>query len=177
MVARGPTPMAAMHAGTQDAARLVPDAAAHDAARTDAGVPHGDAAACGACPPDYTCGSANGLPVCRAASGIPLFSHVFLIMEENTSLSTLVASINANAAPNFASMRTKYASGTDYHGVSHPSLPNYVALTSAVTQGIGCDCARPVEPGDVRHVQLYAAHGELHVHPEREEPRGPDSRR
>jgi hypothetical protein len=99
-----------------------------------------DAGCSGGCPADYKCGTANGLPVCRAASGIPLFSNVFVILEENTSLSTLVASINANAAPNFASLRTKYASGTGYHGVSHPSLPNYIALTSGSTQGIGCDC-------------------------------------
>lgn len=101
-----------------------------------------DAAKCGAaCPVGYTCGTANGLPVCRAPSGIPLFSHVFVIMEENTSLSTLVAAIGANAAPNFASLQKKYASGLEYHGVAHPSLPNYVALTSGGTQGIACDCA------------------------------------
>jgi phospholipase C len=29
---------------------------------------------------------------------------------------------------------------TDFHGVAHPSLPNYVALTSGGTQGISTDC-------------------------------------
>jgi phosphatidylinositol-3-phosphatase len=94
-----------------------------------------------ACPNGYTCGTANGLAVCRAASGVPMFSHVFIIMEENTSLSTLNASISANAAPNFAMLQKEYATASGYHGVAHPSLPNYVALTSGGTQGIACDCA------------------------------------
>ena len=29
-----------------------------------------------------------------------------------------------------AQLATKYAIATNYHGVSHPSLPNYLALTS-----------------------------------------------
>jgi hypothetical protein len=42
-------------------------------------------------------------------------------------------------APNLQAMTNMYASGTDYHGVTHPSLPNYIALTSGDTQGIACD--------------------------------------
>ncbi len=125
--------------GPQDAKSAMDAKSAADAHRADA------ATCSGGCPPEYTCGTANGIPVCRAPSGVPLFSHVFLIMEENTSLSNLLASINANAAPNFASLLAKYASGTEYHGVSHPSLPNYVALTSGSTQGITCDCQ--AQPG------------------------------
>src|SRR5262249_24307020 len=32
------------------------------------------------CPTGYTCGTANGLPVCVSADGIPLFSHVLVIL-------------------------------------------------------------------------------------------------
>jgi hypothetical protein len=117
-----------------------------DARPSDGGMT--DAALCvGGCPRGYACGTANGLPVCRAASGIPLFSHVFLIIEENTSLSTLEASITANAAPNFAMIQAHYASATNYNGVAHPSLPNYIAITSGNTQGIACDCAAAVGLG------------------------------
>lgn len=113
----------------------------HDATTAgDAALTHQDAGGCGVCPTGYTCSTANGLPVCRAPSGVPLFKHVFLIMEENTSLSTLMTAMTSNGAPSFNKLRTKYASGSDYHGVSHPSLPNYIALTSGDTQGIGCDC-------------------------------------
>ena len=127
-----------------------PESGAHDArsSTVDAHDAEVDAGGCPkGCPTGYTCGTANGLPVCRAPSGIPLFSHVFIIMEENTSLSTLVSSITANAAPSFAALRAKYASGAEYHGVTHPSLPNYIALTSGSPQGIGCDCAAQAGQG------------------------------
>ena len=95
----------------------------------------------GACPSGYATGTANGLPVCRAASGIPLFTNVFLILMENTSLSTLQPALaDGGAAPNLGAMARTYATGSDYHGVAHPSLPNYVALASGSTQGITCDC-------------------------------------
>lgn len=114
----------------------------NDGGTTSDAAPPGDASqGCGTCPTGYTCKTANGLPVCRSnTSQIPLFSHVFVILMENTSLKTLEAGINNNQAPNLASWQGKYATGTDYHGVAHPSLPNYIALTSGDTQGIGCDC-------------------------------------
>jgi hypothetical protein len=89
------------------------------------------------CPSGYTKGTANGLAVCRAPSGVPLFSHVLVIVMENTSLSTLTSSTNT---PFLHGLSTMYASASDYHGVAHPSLPNYIALTSGDTQSIGCDC-------------------------------------
>jgi hypothetical protein len=102
----------------------------------------GDASVgCGTCPTGYTCGTANGIAVCRATTtSIPLFSHVFVILMENTSLSTLQAAITANTAPTLKMLQSTYASASNYHGVAHPSLPNYIALTSGDTQGIGCDC-------------------------------------
>jgi len=100
----------------------------------------GTTTGCAACPTGYTCGSANGRPVCRAASGIPLFSNVYVIMMENTSLSTLQPAMTGGAAPNLAELAAAYATGSDYHGVAHPSLPNYIALTSGGTQGTTCDC-------------------------------------
>jgi hypothetical protein len=94
----------------------------------------------GACPAGTTCGTANGLEVCRATSGIPRFTAVYIIVMENISLSTLHTSMNSGGAPNFAALAKAHAAGTDYHGVVHPSLPNYIAMTSGDTHGIGCDC-------------------------------------
>lgn len=124
-------------AGSKDGSTI-----GNDATTNDANPPQGDASqGCGTCPTGYTCKTANGLPVCRAqTTQIPLFSHVFVILMENTSLKTLEAGVNNNQAPNLATWQGKYATGTDYHGVAHPSLPNYIALTSGDTQGIGCDC-------------------------------------
>jgi len=41
--------------------------------------------------------------------------------------------------PYTAGLAAKYPTATDYHGVSHPSLPNYLALTSGSTWGIADD--------------------------------------
>ncbi len=114
----------------------------------DAGPPGPDgstnkdsSAGCGTCPTGYSCGKANGVSVCRnVQTQIPLFSNVYVILMENTSLSTLQSAITAGTAPTLKNLQTSYASASDYHGVAHPSLPNYVALTSGDTQGIGCDC-------------------------------------
>jgi len=101
---------------------------------------------CGTCPTGYTCGTANGIPVCRSTTtAIPLFTNVYVILMENTSLSTLQAAITAGNAPNLKTWQAAYATASDYHGVAHPSTPNYIALTSGSTQGIGCDCQ--AEPG------------------------------
>lgn len=61
------------------------------------------------------------------------FQHVFIIMMENTSYSSLIGNpkapfINAAAATD--------GLATDYHGVSHPSQPNYIAATSGSTNGV-----------------------------------------
>lgn len=102
------------------------------AAKTD-----GAAGECGTCPSGYTCGSANGKAVCRSGAGIPLFEHVYVVLMENTSLDTLDKATNT---PNLKRMASTGASGKNYHGVTHPSLPNYIALVTGDTQGIGCDC-------------------------------------
>ena len=92
---------------------------------------------CGACPANASCGASNGISVCKAASGVPQLKHAFLIMMENTSLSTLQAS---SKAPYINGLFAAAATGADYHGDAHPSLPNYLAITSGGTQGVSCDC-------------------------------------
>lgn len=94
------------------------------------------AGSCTGCPAGFACGSANGIPVCRSAQGIPAFNHVFVIMMENTSLATLQ---NGNA-PYLAQLAATAATSGDYHALTHPSLPNYLALTSGDDGGVACDC-------------------------------------
>ncbi len=103
----------------------------------DGSAGDGSTSGCGTCPTGSTCGSANGIAVCRAASGIPLFKNVFVIVMENTSKKTLDAATNT---PYLKALAQSAAIGSDYHGVAHPSLPNYVAMMSGDTQGISCDC-------------------------------------
>ena len=60
-------------------------------------------------------------------------AHVFVIVLENRSYSQAIAGTY------IAQLAQKYALATNYHGVSHPSLPNYLALTSGSTWGIADD--------------------------------------
>jgi hypothetical protein len=59
--------------------------------------------------------------------------HVFVIVMENRSYSQAIST------GYIATLASQYAVATDYHGVSHPSLPNYLALTSGTTWGITDD--------------------------------------
>lgn len=69
-----------------------------------------------------------------------VLAHVFIIVEENKPFSTIV---NNPQAPYINSLISQYSLATDYYGVAHPSLPNYLALTSGSTDGISTDCNPP----------------------------------
>ena len=60
-------------------------------------------------------------------------SHVFVIVMENRSAA------QALAGRYTSQLSKQYATATNYHGVSHPSLPNYLAMTSGSTWGIRDD--------------------------------------
>ena len=77
-------------------------------------------------------------------------THVFVIVLENRSYSQAIAT------PYLAGLATKYGVATDYHGVSHPSLPNYLAMTSGSTWGIADDGWHPLPAGGLG-AQLDAA--------------------
>ena len=76
--------------------------------------------------------------------------HVFVIVMENTSLAI------ALRAPSISSLASKYTLATDYHAVSSPSLPNYLALTSGSTWGITDDEYHALPAGGLG-TQLTAA--------------------
>jgi len=63
-------------------------------------------------------------------SGLPNFSHVFVILFENHEYGEIIG--NASA-PYFNALAKSYGLGTNYDGVMHPSLPNYMALTGGKT--------------------------------------------
>jgi hypothetical protein len=66
-------------------------------------------------------------PAQAAAEGVPTFSHVFVIVGENTSLSQLTAK---NAPYQLGTIKPNSAWLTDYWGISHYSTSNYIAMTS-----------------------------------------------
>jgi hypothetical protein len=76
-------------------------------------------------------------PPATALAPVPAFDHVVVIVFENKEATSVLGN---RAAPTFNSYARRYARLTRYYGVTHPSLPNYLALVSGSTQGITTDC-------------------------------------
>ena len=68
---------------------------------------------------------------------VPRFEHVIVVVFENKERDAVLGS---TAAPTFDALARRYGQLSNYRGVSHPSLPNYLALVSGSTQGIHDDC-------------------------------------
>lgn len=73
-----------------------------------------------------------------STSGGFSINHIFYIMMENHSYSEIIG--NANA-PYINQLANSYGIATHYYGVTHPSLPNYLAAISGSFQGIWDDCS------------------------------------
>ncbi len=73
-------------------------------------------------------------PVHAAAAGI---NHIYTIMEENTDYNDIVG--NVTDAPYLNSLIDTYGFAANYYGVTHPSLPNYVAATAGDFFGLHSD--------------------------------------
>lgn len=89
-------------------------------------------------------GSANYATPCINAS-VPTgnYDHVIWIWEENKKYSDIVGS---SSAPYMNSLISDCGLPTNYHGVTHPSMPNYLAATSGSTYGITDDKAPSAHP-------------------------------
>lgn len=77
------------------------------------------------------------LPARGAAPRVPAFEHVIVIVFENKESKSVLGS---PAAPTFNAYARRYARLTRYYGVTHPSLPNYLALVSGSTHRITSNC-------------------------------------
>jgi hypothetical protein len=87
----------------------------------------------------------------RPAPAAP--AHVVVIVMENREYSQIIGNPNA---PYINTLAATYALATDYRAVSHPSLPNYLALTGGSTFGITEDCLRCDVAGDYLGDQMIA---------------------
>ncbi|HYS38790.1 MAG TPA: alkaline phosphatase family protein, partial [Pseudonocardiaceae bacterium] len=72
----------------------------------------------------------------RAAS-VPAYDHVFVVVMENHGYSSIIGS---SAAPYVNSLLPSAALAANYYAVTHPSLPNYLALAGGSMFGITSDC-------------------------------------
>jgi hypothetical protein len=91
----------------------------------------------------------------QARDGVPAFRHVVVIVFENKESGSVLGS---PAAPTFNVMAARYATLTSYYGVTHPSLPNYLALVGGSTFGIDSDCTSCVVEGKNLADSLQATH-------------------
>ncbi len=64
-------------------------------------------------------------------SNQPTFSHVVLLVEENHSYSEVIGN---SSMPNFNSLAAQYGLATQSFAVAHPSIPNYLMLTTGLTE-------------------------------------------
>ena len=107
-------------------------------------------------PRDY--GGPFGLRKPAAAPPPRVYRHVIWIFMENKSADAVVGSL-AGRTPT-PSLSTGCGLATNYHSITHPSLPNYLAATSGNTHGIASDCqpSRCSQPGPSLFGQLDSAH-------------------
>ena len=83
----------------------------------------------------------------------PRMDHVFVIMMENTAYSDLLNPSNTNTTF-IQGLASTYGLETDYFGVTHTSLPNYVATTSGNTWGSNNDDEAQANDGFFNHLSL-----------------------
>jgi phosphatidylinositol-3-phosphatase len=61
----------------------------------------------------------------------PTFAHIVLVVEENHSYSEVIGN---SSLPYFNKLASQYGLATQYFADAHPSLPNYLVLTSGLTE-------------------------------------------
>lgn len=78
------------------------------------------------------------LLLCAAAqvqsAALPRPDHIVIVIEENKSYSQIIGNPDA---PYINALAQRGALFTNSHGITHPSQPNYLALFSGSTRGIG----------------------------------------
>jgi len=78
------------------------------------------------------CGSGGATAVQTPVTpGQPTFNHVVLVVEENHSYAEVIGS---SSMPYFQSLTSQYGLATQYYADAHPSIPNYLALTTGLME-------------------------------------------
>ena len=82
-----------------------------------------------------TAGAASDGPS-HSGQHVPRLDHVFVIMLENHSRSSVIDDVNA---PFITGLAHRFGMADQYFGVTHPSMPNYVATLAGDNFGIQDD--------------------------------------
>ena len=81
-----------------------------------------------------------------APAGAPTFDHVVLVVEENHNFSEVIGN---SSMPYTNSLASKYGLATQYYANAHPSMPNYLMLTTGQIESISDDFTGPVDDDNV----------------------------
>jgi len=87
-------------------------------------------------------------------SDLKNFQHVWVVMMENTGYDALIGNPNA---PFVNAAAQTYGAATNSYGVTHPSQPNYIAVTSGSTNGVPDDGDYTIDVPNI--VDQLEAHG------------------
>lgn len=84
-------------------------------------------------------------PMCGSMAGKPVaVTHVIVIVMENHSYGQLIGPAGSSAYRQSPFLNGVVAHrcglATNYHAITHPSLPNYLAITAGTNGGISTDC-------------------------------------
>lgn len=77
------------------------------------------------------------VPQFTRAHAATSLSHVYVIMMENTDYEDVIG--NTADAPYINQLANTYSFGANYYGVTHPSEPNYLAVTAGSFFGLHAD--------------------------------------
>ena len=105
--------------------------------------------------PVHAAAAPLGHPARQAARPPPRVTRMVLVIEENHEFGQVIGSRRAPFLNRLAAHGTLL---TRYYAVTHPSLPNYVALLAGSPLGIHGDCRRCHRPGRNLVDQLEQAH-------------------
>ena len=86
------------------------------------------------------------MPPADSLQPVPTFGHVFVIVLENRSASSVLGSADA---PYLNSLANRFGVADAYQAVAHPSQPNYLALFSGSTQGVTDDGVHDVRAASI----------------------------
>ena len=113
------------------------------------------------------CGGSDGASSPAPARAATTKSHIVVLVMENKEYGQVIGS---RSAPYLTSLARRYVDATNFHGIRHPSLPNYLALVGGATFGVRSDCtncivgscglSRPFSPPTAR---LPSAKSRLHT--------------
>lgn len=90
----------------------------------------------------------------RPSATFPHMNHVFVIVMENSSYADILDPSNSNTSF-IQSLASTYGLETEYYGVTHTSLPNYVAATSGSNWGSNTDDEAQADDGYFNHLSLF----------------------